>query len=163
MNPCAVISGSKYRVYAAFAICRIYQEDLNDRPQAKTALDEFLKRYPHSQYGDQARAALKALQQPAAEPDKKGNLKEVSTRQTVDEEPVKPAEKPEKKNGKESEREPAPKSAGCPRARHPALVDTRLHAGGDLSGVPGRVPGGPGGESGPHLFRPAQHLNWPRD
>jgi N-acetylmuramoyl-L-alanine amidase len=106
--------GSKYRIYAAFTICRIYQEDLNDRAQAKTALEEFLKRYPHSQYGNNARAALKALQQPPAEAEKKGSLKEVSSRQTASEEPVKATDKPEKKNGKESEREAAPKPSGLP-------------------------------------------------
>ena len=108
--------GSKYQVYAAFVICRIYQEKNldEDRAQSKTALEEFLKRYPHSQYGNDARAALKTLQQPPVEAEKKGSLKEVSSRQAASEEPVKATDKSEKKNGKESEREAPPKPGGLP-------------------------------------------------
>jgi len=53
--------GSKYRVQALFTIAQIYKDDLADNDKAKDTLQEFLKRYPHSELTDDARQALKDI------------------------------------------------------------------------------------------------------
>ncbi len=53
--------GSKYRTDALFTIAEIYQEDLNDAPQARSAFEEFIHRYPHNQRVEDARHALAEL------------------------------------------------------------------------------------------------------
>jgi N-acetylmuramoyl-L-alanine amidase len=57
--------GSRYRVGALFTIAQIYKEDLDDAAQARTTFEEFLHRYPHSESADDARAALKEMDQQA--------------------------------------------------------------------------------------------------
>ncbi|MFB3815853.1 MAG: N-acetylmuramoyl-L-alanine amidase [Terriglobales bacterium] len=54
--------GSKYRVDALFTIGQIYQDDLNDREQAKAAFQEFLTRYPRSHLAADAKAAIAELE-----------------------------------------------------------------------------------------------------
>ena len=53
--------GSKYRVEALFTIGQIYKDDLNDEAKARETFQEYLKCYPHSQLADDARQALKEL------------------------------------------------------------------------------------------------------
>jgi N-acetylmuramoyl-L-alanine amidase len=53
--------GSKYRIEALFTIAQIYKDDLGDSGKAKETLQEFLKRYPNTQQSDDARAALKEI------------------------------------------------------------------------------------------------------
>ncbi len=53
--------GSRYRADALLAEGDIYFRDLNDRPQAKTTYQDFLKQYPHNAEAAEARASLKAL------------------------------------------------------------------------------------------------------
>ncbi len=53
--------GSKYRVEALFTIGQIYKDDLNDADKARETFQEYLKRYPHSQLADDAKQALKEL------------------------------------------------------------------------------------------------------
>ena len=53
--------GSKFRVQALFKIAQIYKDDLGDNDQARETLQEFLKHYPHSEFGDDARQALNDL------------------------------------------------------------------------------------------------------
>jgi N-acetylmuramoyl-L-alanine amidase len=55
--------GSKYRIDALFAIGRTYA-DLGDTAQAKAAFEEFLRRYPRSHMGEEARAAMASLEHP---------------------------------------------------------------------------------------------------
>lgn len=83
--------GSHERVNALFTIGKIYQDDLNDLPQAKATFEEFLKKYPGNQLADDAKEALADIAD-AQSPNPKKRKKEVAreTRQ-------KPAEKPEKK------------------------------------------------------------------
>jgi N-acetylmuramoyl-L-alanine amidase len=50
--------GSKHRIAALLAIGKIYKNDLGDEADGCEALDELLRRYPHSQYAEQARAEL---------------------------------------------------------------------------------------------------------
>jgi N-acetylmuramoyl-L-alanine amidase len=56
--------GSKHRVEALYTIAQIYKDDLSDNDKAKETLQEYLKHYPKSQLADDARAALKELDQP---------------------------------------------------------------------------------------------------
>ena len=66
--------GSKFRVQSLFTIAQIYQDDLGDNDQARETLQEFLKHYPHSELSDDARQALKDLDdEAAAQAKKKGN------------------------------------------------------------------------------------------
>ncbi len=66
--------GSKYRVEALFTIGQIYREDLNDNAQAKETFEEFLKHYPNADSADDARQALREIDDAAngkANPPKK--------------------------------------------------------------------------------------------
>ena len=60
--------GSRYRVQALFTIAQIYKDDLGDAAEARAAFQEFLKRYPRSELADDARAAIKEIDQPANHP-----------------------------------------------------------------------------------------------
>ncbi|MGA9356087.1 MAG: N-acetylmuramoyl-L-alanine amidase [Terriglobales bacterium] len=53
--------GSKYRFEALFTIGEIYKDDLNDSEQARTAFEDFLHRYPRNRLADDARSAVKEL------------------------------------------------------------------------------------------------------
>jgi N-acetylmuramoyl-L-alanine amidase len=50
--------GSKHRVEALFTIGEIYLDDLNDREQAKSTFQDYLKHYPNSTLAPKARQAL---------------------------------------------------------------------------------------------------------
>ncbi len=58
--------GSKYRSEALFTIGEIYKDDLNDPAQAQKAFEDFLHRYPKNRLGDDARAAVKEIDDEAA-------------------------------------------------------------------------------------------------
>ena len=60
--------GSKHRIAALLAIGKIYKSDLGDDPDGREALEELLRRYPHSQSADEALAELGA---PVAPPSSK--------------------------------------------------------------------------------------------
>jgi N-acetylmuramoyl-L-alanine amidase len=53
--------GSKYRFEALFTIGEIYKDDLNDPEEARTTFEDFLHRYPRNRLADDARAAVKEL------------------------------------------------------------------------------------------------------
>ncbi len=53
--------GSKHRVEALLAIGEIYKNDLGDDPDARSAFEEFLRRYQHSDLIKEARAELASL------------------------------------------------------------------------------------------------------
>ena len=53
--------GSKYRFEALFTVGEIYKDDLNDSDSARTAFQEFVRRYPRSRLADDARQAIVEL------------------------------------------------------------------------------------------------------
>jgi N-acetylmuramoyl-L-alanine amidase len=53
--------GSKYRFDALFTIGEIYKDDLNDPEEARTTFEDFLHRYPRNRLADDARAAVKEI------------------------------------------------------------------------------------------------------
>jgi len=57
--------GSKYRFEALFTIGEIYKDDLNDPQAARTAFEDFLRRYPRNRLAEDARAALKEINEAA--------------------------------------------------------------------------------------------------
>ena len=57
--------GSKYRFDGLFTIGEIYKDDLNDPEAARSAFQEFLRRYPHNRLADDARQAIAELNQQA--------------------------------------------------------------------------------------------------
>jgi N-acetylmuramoyl-L-alanine amidase len=57
--------GSKYRCDGLFTIGEIYKDDLNDPEAARTAFQEFLRRYSHNRLADDAREAIIELNQQA--------------------------------------------------------------------------------------------------
>jgi N-acetylmuramoyl-L-alanine amidase len=59
--------GSKYRFEALFTIGEIYKDDLNDPEQARKTFEDFLHRYPRNRLAEDARAAVKELEDAAAE------------------------------------------------------------------------------------------------
>src|SRR3954471_1323574 len=83
--------GSHERVDALFTIGKIYQDDLNDLPQAKATFDEFLKKFPGNQLADDAKEALADIED-AQNPNPKKRKKELAK-----EKEKKPVEAPQKK------------------------------------------------------------------
>ena len=59
--------GSKYRFEALFTIGEIYKDDLKDPEQARKTFEDFLHRYPRNRLADDARAAVKEIEDAAAE------------------------------------------------------------------------------------------------
>jgi N-acetylmuramoyl-L-alanine amidase len=59
--------GSRYRFEALFTIGEIYKDDLNDSEQARKTFEDFLHRYPRNRLADDARAAVKELEDAAVE------------------------------------------------------------------------------------------------
>jgi N-acetylmuramoyl-L-alanine amidase len=57
--------GSKYRCDGLFTIGEIYKDDLNDADAARSAFEEFLRRYPNQRLADDARAAIGELDKQA--------------------------------------------------------------------------------------------------
>jgi len=74
--------GSKYRCDALFTIGEIYQDDLNDPEQARSAFEEFLRRYPHNRLADDAQQAITQLNR-AAEDEKKAATKKKRGKEVV--------------------------------------------------------------------------------
>jgi N-acetylmuramoyl-L-alanine amidase len=57
--------GSKYRFDALFTIGEIYKDDLNDPEEARTTFEDFARRYPRNRLADDARAAVKEIDEAA--------------------------------------------------------------------------------------------------
>jgi N-acetylmuramoyl-L-alanine amidase len=70
--------GSHERVDALFTIGKIYQDDLNDLPQAKATFDEFLKKFPGNQLADDAKQAIEDIADAQNPNQKKRNKVEVA-------------------------------------------------------------------------------------
>ena len=58
--------GSKYRFEALFTIGEIYKDDLKDPDQARSTFQDFLHRYPRNRLADDARAAVREMDDAAA-------------------------------------------------------------------------------------------------
>lgn len=63
--------GSKYRFEARLSIGQIYREDLDDNDAAKATFEDFLKRYPHHPLAENAKAALRDMDDEAKHPVRK--------------------------------------------------------------------------------------------
>src|SRR3954466_15395638 len=83
--------GSHERVDALFTIGKIYQDDLNDLPQAKATFDEFLKKFPGNQLADDAKEALADIE------DAQNRNPKKRKRELAKEKEKKPVESPQKK------------------------------------------------------------------
>jgi len=70
---CREYPGSKYRFEALLSIGQIYREDLDDADAAKASFDDFLKRYPNHPLAEDAKAALKEMEEEANSPKKNKN------------------------------------------------------------------------------------------
>ena len=57
--------GSKYRFDALFTIGEIYKDDLNDPEEARTTFEDFVRRYPRNRLAEDARAAVKEIDEAA--------------------------------------------------------------------------------------------------
>jgi N-acetylmuramoyl-L-alanine amidase len=68
--------GSKHRVEALLAIGEIYKNDLGDEGDARSAFEEFLRRYQRSDLVKEARAELASLKADADDTDVKGTADE---------------------------------------------------------------------------------------
>ena len=62
--------GSKYRFAGMLSTAEIYRDDLGDDSAAKTAYEDFLKKYPNHPLADEARSALSEMQQGAKKKEK---------------------------------------------------------------------------------------------
>ncbi|PYY14575.1 MAG: N-acetylmuramoyl-L-alanine amidase [Acidobacteria bacterium] len=60
--------GSKYRFGALLSIGQIYREDLNEQAIAKETFEDFLTRYPNHELAQQAKAALREMDEEAKHP-----------------------------------------------------------------------------------------------
>jgi N-acetylmuramoyl-L-alanine amidase len=65
--------GSRYRVQALYTIAEIYKDDLGDSASARETFQQYLKHYPHGERADDARAALKELDEADAAAAKTGS------------------------------------------------------------------------------------------
>ena len=72
--------GSKYRFSALLSIGQIYREDLDDPATAKDTFEEFLKRYPNHELAQQAKAALREMDDEAKHPNRKSKNEIASTK-----------------------------------------------------------------------------------
>ncbi len=59
--------GSKYRFDALFTIAEIYKDDLNDPEEARSTFEDFARRYPRNHLADDARAAVREIDDAADE------------------------------------------------------------------------------------------------
>src|SRR5437763_8827456 len=100
--------GSHERVNALFTIGKIYQDDLNDLPQAKSTFEDFLKKYPAHELADDAKEALADIedaQNPNSAKKRKKELAREKKQKPV--EKAERAEKPEKKERAAEKQAPA--------------------------------------------------------
>ena len=77
---CREYPGSKYRFDALLSIGQIYREDLGDNNAARTTFEDFLKRYPNHHLAENARAALKEMEDEERHPNRKDKAQIASTK-----------------------------------------------------------------------------------
>src|SRR5579864_1748542 len=116
--------GSKYRFDALFTIGEIYKEDLNDAEQARSAFQEFLKRYPQNRLAEDAQRAILDLDREAEAkriPDKadKGNAEKKETNEESSGE-----DEPQAASAETSSEAHAGKLARVTRIRHWSTPDS---------------------------------------
>ena len=68
--------GSKYRFEALLSIGQIYHEDLGDSDAATATFEDFLKRYPQHPLAQNAKAALREMEEEAKHPARKSKEKD---------------------------------------------------------------------------------------
>src|ERR1700739_2998016 len=94
--------GSKYRFAALLSIAEIYREDLGDKDAAKTTYEDFLKRYPQHRLAEDAKAALKEMDQEAKHKDKDkepAKSQKIQTASLAKNDDDKPAASPDRHKG----------------------------------------------------------------
>src|SRR3954468_11687236 len=96
--------GSRARVNALFTIGKIYQDDLNDLPQAKATFDKFLKKYPAHELAPDAKEALSDIADAQNPNSSKKRKKELAREKK--QRPIEKADKPEKKE-RAAEKQPS--------------------------------------------------------
>ena len=135
--------GSKYRFQALFTIGQIYAEDLGDDEAARKTFEEFLQRYPRQPLAREAKQALAELNQPK------------SSKKPVEEARTEPPETSAKGNRFANH---CCEEVGVAHGdRHPPLVYSGLHPGGDRCRPRSEVRSGTRSRPGPHLLRSAGH------
>ncbi len=82
--------GSKFRCDALFTIGEIYKDDLNDRVNAHSTFQEFLRRYPQNHLADDARAAIIELDK-AAQAEKVAESQKSARKQAGSDKSVEPS------------------------------------------------------------------------
>ncbi len=68
--------GSRYRFDSLFTIGEIYKDDLDNPDQARSAFQEFLRRYPRHRLADDARQAIAELKKDRVDPQKEAAKRE---------------------------------------------------------------------------------------
>ncbi len=116
--------GSKYRFDALFTIGEIYKDDLNDAAQARITFQDFLRRYPRNHLADEARAAVKALDDEAEE-----------TSRTAQKAPHKPQSPKAVGNTKSEDGGESANSAASGRSTLPRVTGVRHWSTPDYSRV----------------------------
>jgi len=76
--------GSKYRFDALFTIGEIYKDDLNDPVEARKTFEEFLRRYPRNRLAEDARTAVKEIDDAVAQAQEKEAAQERAAVQEKD-------------------------------------------------------------------------------
>ena len=97
--------GSHERVNALFTIGKIYQDDLNDLPQAKSTFEDFLKKYPAHELAADAKEALADIEDAQNPNSAKKRKKELAREKK--QKPIEKAEKGEKKERAAEKQAPA--------------------------------------------------------
>src|SRR5207248_4718142 len=98
--------GSHERVDALFTIGKIYQDDLNDLPQARSTFEDFLKKYPAHELAADAKEALADIED--AQNPNSGKKRKKELAREKKQKPIEKAEKAEKPEKKERAAEKQP-------------------------------------------------------
>ncbi len=119
--------GSKYRFEALFTIGQIYRQDLNDDAAARSAFEEFVRRYPHHSLVVQARQELAELDQP-----KQPAAATAKKQQPVDEAHIQPPPPP---NPDQATEPPIPVAQHKPGTALPRVTGIRYWSTPDYTRV----------------------------
>jgi N-acetylmuramoyl-L-alanine amidase len=124
--------GSKYRFEGLLSTGQIYREDLGDNDAAKATFEDFLKRYPHQALAENAKAALREMDEEARHPQRKGKdrdkaasiRKPRSTRSAAqnEDEDDSPSQGPSTESERAQDRIAAVSATTASQHKHPPLV-----------------------------------------
>ncbi|HVH89665.1 MAG TPA: N-acetylmuramoyl-L-alanine amidase [Terriglobales bacterium] len=135
--------GSKYRFEALLSVGQIYREDLGDNDAAKASFEDFLKHYPRHPLADNARAALREMEDEAQHPARKNKDQAAS---------LKRRESPQQASEEDDDAQPAPvkttsaKHKGLPLVTSlrywstPDYTRIAIDVGDEIKYEAGRVP-----------------------